>query len=29
MSEKLTENDEAQEGEVVEFFPDNPYVEDT
>ena len=29
MSEKLTENDEAQEGEVVEFFPDNPEVEDT
>ena len=29
MSEKLTENDEAQEGEVVEFFPDNPDVEDT
>ena len=29
MSEKLTENDEATEGEVVEFFPDNPDVEDT
>ena len=29
MSEKLTENDEAREGEVVEFFPDNPEVEDT
>lgn len=29
MSEKITENDEAQEGEVVEFFPDNPEVEDT
>ena len=29
MSEKLTENDEAQEGEVVEFIPEKSNVEDT